>query len=113
MSTSEPERALLKLLSFAGIVQPVPEYRFHPTRRWRFDFAWPDKLIAVEVEGIGGPRSRHLSWRGFQEDTEKYNAAAIMGWCVLRVTSWQIEDGKAVEWVEEAFRSREYQDGGG
>lgn len=27
------------------------EFRFHPTRRWRFDFAWQPEKLAVEVEG--------------------------------------------------------------
>jgi hypothetical protein len=28
---------------------PVTEYRFHPTRRWRMDFAWPAHQVAVEL----------------------------------------------------------------
>lgn len=37
----------------AGRYEPefVREHRFHPTRRWRFDFAWPDEKVALEVEG--------------------------------------------------------------
>ena len=27
------------------------EYQFHPTRKWRFDFAHLDRKIAVECEG--------------------------------------------------------------
>ena len=54
---------------------PEREYRFHPIRRWRFDFAWPDQLIAVEVDGNawhtkGGGR------HGTDKDREKINAAA-------------------------------------
>lgn len=34
-----------------GLSSPVSEYKFHESRRWRFDYAWPDHKIALEVEG--------------------------------------------------------------
>jgi hypothetical protein len=30
---------------------PVEEYGFHPTRKWRFDYAFVGEKLAVEVEG--------------------------------------------------------------
>lgn len=57
---------------------------FHPTRKWRFDYAIPEHKIAIEVEGgvwIGG---RHTSPKGFLGDMEKYNTATLMGWRVFR-----------------------------
>jgi len=63
------------------------EHRFHPTRRWRFDFAWPSKKIAVEIEGGTWTGGRHTRGAGFQKDCEKYNAAAVLGWTVLRFTA--------------------------
>src|SRR5258705_11826978 len=30
-----------------------PEFRFHPERMWRFDRAFPNKRIAVEIDGGG------------------------------------------------------------
>lgn len=65
--------------------KPVREFRFHPVRKWRFDFCWPDKKTAVEIEGgIFLPKSRHTSCMGYSGDMEKYNAAAELGWTVLR-----------------------------
>ena len=46
----KPEIVTAYLKEF-GIAEPVYEYKFHPTRRWRFDLAWPDKKVAVEVQG--------------------------------------------------------------
>mgnify|MGYP005844091629 FL=1 len=69
-----------------GIVLPEPEYRFHDTRKWRFDFAWPDYKVALEVEGgvfNSGPTG-HTSISGFLKDVEKYNTATMMGWRILR-----------------------------
>lgn len=64
------------------------QYRFDPVRLWRFDFAWPERKIAFEMEGAiwmkgGGGHSHPL---GIEKDIEKYNAAALQGWCVVRIT---------------------------
>lgn len=62
------------------------EYVFHQSRRWRFDFALVEHLIAIEIEGAiwkkGGGGHSHPS--GIESDIEKYNAAAMLGWRVLR-----------------------------
>lgn len=70
----------------AGIADPVAEYRFHATRKWRFDYAWPVAKIALEVEGGAFTQGRHTRGRGFLEDMDKYNAATLAGWRILRVT---------------------------
>jgi len=62
------------------------EYRFHPLRRWRFDFAWPKKKVAVELEGGIWIRGGHTRGKGFLKDCEKYNTATFMGWKIIRLT---------------------------
>lgn len=74
----------------AGLPEPVPEYRFDVTRRWKFDWAFPVEKIALEQEGGAWTRGRHTRGKGFIKDMAKYNAAAIQGWCVLRVTPDQL-----------------------
>lgn len=64
----------------------VPEFRFAPPRRWRFDFAWPQHKIALEVEGGVWTKGRHTRGAGFMADIEKYNEAACLGWRVVRTT---------------------------
>jgi len=79
------EEGLALLMRAHGITGFVREYRFHPVRRWRFDFAWPDTEVApgfrlaIEVEGMGG---RHQTNKGFRQDIEKYTAALNEGWIV-------------------------------
>jgi len=63
------------------------EYRFHPTRRWRFDFAIPEHKIAIEIEGGIFVRGRHTRGAGYQKDCEKYREATILGWQLLRYTT--------------------------
>jgi very-short-patch-repair endonuclease len=65
-------------------IEPEKEHRFHPTRKWRFDFAYPAIKTAIEVEGgiwVGG---RHIHPAGFEADCEKYNEATRLGWKVFR-----------------------------
>ena len=83
----------------------VREYEFHQTRKWRFDFAWPEHMLAVECEGLTAPtqKSRHTTNYGFTKDCEKYNAAALLGWRVLRYTMPMIRSGEALRQIEEAL----------
>ena len=61
--------------------QPVREFYF---MGWRFDFAWPELKIAVEIDGgtyIGGD---HVRGKGYERDCKKNNKAQCAGWMVLR-----------------------------
>ena len=64
----------------------VREFRFHPVRKWRFDYALPEHRVALEVEGGVWTGGRHTSSSGFLRDMEKYNTASVMGWRVVRTT---------------------------
>jgi very-short-patch-repair endonuclease len=88
----------------AGVARWKSEYRFHPVRMWRFDFAWPENMVAVELEGGLYTSGRHTSIAGFTEDCEKYNEATLLGWRVLRFTGEQVRDGTALKYVEMALR---------
>jgi hypothetical protein len=72
------------MLSVKGIKQ---EYKFHPNRKWRFDYYHPETKQAYEYEGIIAGKSRHTSLKGYTNDTEKYNNAAQMGIKVYRFTA--------------------------
>lgn len=81
----ETAREFQQTCRAAGLPAPVAEHRFHPTRGWRFDFAWPDARVALEVDGAIG-WGRHTRPDGWHKDTEKLNAAVAAGWRVLRCT---------------------------
>lgn len=70
---------------YADPALPVPqaEYVFHPDRKWRLDYAWPDLLIAVECQGGTYIRGRHSRGAGQADEYEKHNAATMLGWSVL------------------------------
>lgn len=76
------------------------ELMFHPERKWRFDFAWHDYMLAVELEGGTWGLSRHTTGKGFQDDCDKYNAATMMGWKLLRGTQKHLDDLSLLEHVK-------------
>lgn len=85
-----------------GLPEPTTEHRFHPKRKWRFDYAWPDVRLALEVEGGVWTGGRHTRGSGFLGDMEKYNAAAAMGWRVLRCTPNTLLKLETVNTIKEA-----------
>lgn len=88
MSQSELERVFETRWKQLGGPELKREYRFHPTRRWRFDFAEPSRKIAVEVEGgTFKDKSRHTTGEGYAKDCIKYNQATLLSWKVFRLTS--------------------------
>ncbi len=85
---------LVLLCEAHGLPAPQPEYNFSAARGWRFDYAFVDQKIAVEIEGGvwrrgGGAHSHPL---GILRDIEKYNAAAVLGWRILRVVPEKLAD---------------------
>lgn len=95
----------------AGLPEPVREHRFHPTRKFQFDFSWPELMVAVEIEGGTWLRTRtglsagHAHPKRFEEDCEKYAEALILGWRLLRVTGKQVRYGDALLLLERLFES--------
>lgn len=115
------EAELAKQIRFVKAPPPVCEYRFaaehvglgpgikqrlaeQGLRDWRFDFAWPDRMFAVEVEGISPQGGRHQSVGGFRQDIEKYHAALDLGWIVYRTTGTLIKSGATISLIEKRLQ---------
>ncbi len=105
------------VLESFGIPEPSTEYQFHPTRRWRLDFAWPEQRLAVEIEGAIFGRTvvchkchskvmrklktgkwisvreggRHSTGAGMASDMEKYDALTEAGWRLLRYQPGKVD----------------------
>lgn len=76
----------------AKLPLPELEYRFHQTRKWRFDFAWPVQKVALEVDGGVWSGGRHGRGSGIVKEHEKFNAAAADGWLIFRCTPQNVAD---------------------
>lgn len=104
MATDKAEEFVyLFALIAPDLPRPNIEWRFDPARKWRFDFAWPEAHVAVEVNGgryafAGG---RHAS----DGDHEKLRRAAALGWRVLPVSPQALRDnpGSVMQDVREAL----------
>lgn len=103
-----PITRLVGALAALSLPAPVREHRFHPSRRWAFDLAWPDHLLAVEYDGgtySKGRRSGHTSISGMARDKEKDAEAAILGWSVIRLDAKTVR-GKGPDWIARWFEAR-------
>ena len=105
----EFERAevFVRALEVRGLPRPEREWKFDAKRRWRFDYAWPHQMVALEVEGGVWTGGRHTRGAGFVRDMEKYNRAAVLGWRLLRVTPDKLVSFGTFEMLREIFGLRE------
>lgn len=67
---------------------PVPEFTDSvPGRRFRLDIAFPEQMLAIEVDGH---KSHGKHRAGFEKDREKQNLLTLNGWRVLRFSGREI-----------------------
>lgn len=86
---------------------PGREFCFDPSRKWAFDFAWPDLKIAVEIEGgTEFGKSRHSQGKGFEQDARKYNRATYLGWKVYRFSTAMVKSAEAIDFIREVLPTK-------
>ena len=103
------------------------EYKFHPKRKWRFDFIVyhpriqddsdlkistrqiieNGMLVAIEIEGGIYSQGRHTRGFGFAKDAEKYNHSTALGWKVFRFVPEMIKSGEAIKFLKKEVWSLE------
>ena len=107
---SAAEEALAAALDDLGL-EYEREHRFDKVRRWRADFCVyaGGEFVLVEVEG----RGRHQTYVGYRNDCEKYNAATLAGWRILRFPAGDYKPSAsrklwprgARDWADEIYRA--------
>lgn len=100
---SELELILLHRLERAGLPLGLPQYRFVPGRQYRFDRAWPEQMVAVEVQGGIWTNGAHARGSGIERDAVKLSVGAATGWRVIVATRLMIESGIAVRLIAQAL----------
>lgn len=93
------EAALIQQLKTLKI-EFEQEFQFHTTRKWRADFHIKNTKLLIEVEGGIWSGGRHTRGKGYLGDMEKYNAATMMGYQVLRFSTEQVTSGFAIKQIE-------------
>ncbi len=101
------EQRFFQMLRLRPIPAPEREYAFilegtpdiqrryvtpktRKPRAWRFDCAWPDLKVAVEIDGglFRPDGGRHNT----RTDQEKLAAARALGWIVIHLTAPELRD---------------------
>lgn len=72
------ENAAARRLS--GVFEPAEVRQQHAVDRYRIDFAWPDVMLALEVDGW-----HHRSPEGAAHDALRDAVLRAAGWLVVRV----------------------------
>ena len=87
-------------LALSKLPPAVRQYRYLPDRKFRADFAWPDRMVALEVDG-----AVHRIKGSFNKSFERAYLLQLAGWTVLHVGREQIISGQALSWIENIYRS--------
>lgn len=82
------------------------EVRFHSQRMFRFDFAFCEEKLAIEIQGGTHSGGKHTRGGGYEQDCIKTQLAILDGWTVLPFTGSQVVRGEAVDVIERALRQR-------
>jgi very-short-patch-repair endonuclease len=102
--TSDLEQEFKFHVKALGISVPEEQYKIIPDRKFRWDFAWPEHKLAIEIQGgtwSGGAHSR--GW-GIERDCEKHNLAVLAGWRTLLFTGSMVHSGVAAAMLEKALK---------
>lgn len=105
MSKKDAEDQFFQQCLDADLPEPEREYRFHDTRKWRFDFCWPLDLVAVEIQGGTWSRGRHARGQGLLNDYEKHAEATVLGWRLLYIAADNVHTGQGIHYVERLLES--------
>lgn len=96
-------KIILAAWTAAGLPRPTPEHQFHATRKWRFDFAFLEHMVAVEVQGGIFTRGRHTRGPALKQEYEKLREAAALGWLVLPVPPNEVLSKKFIDQLRRAL----------
>jgi len=105
MSKSALEAELALQIRALGLPEPVREYQAIKGRKFRFDFAFIDAKLLIEVNGGTYTKGAHSTGQGIARDYEKANLATLDGWRVLMFDGKAVKSGEAVETIRKALEA--------
>jgi len=106
VSKSALEAELALQIRALGLPEPVREYQAITGRKFRFDFAWLENRLLVEVNGGTYTKGAHSTGQGIARDYEKANLATLDGWRVLMFDGKAVKSGEAVEVIRKALEDK-------
>jgi len=104
--TSELNERFAIILKGTTLPKPAREYRFDLKHRWAWDFAWPECMVALDIQGGTWNAGGHVRGKGYENDCRKYSTASILGWTIILATTDMVESGEVLALLEKALASR-------
>ncbi len=118
---SEPEELLAFQLKAVGVpFEREVLFAKELKRRWRADFVVRDDAarppnfryyskppLLIEIDGGTWSGGRHVTGSGHASDSEKRNAAVLLGYRPLTFTPEQVESGEALAQIERCIGEKE------
>ena len=95
------EELFAQQLALTKLPAPVRQYPYLRGSKHTLDFAWPDHMIGVEVQGMV-----HRIKGTFKNDIKKRVQGLLQGWRVIEVDGDSIREGVAVEWLHQLFEMK-------
>lgn len=105
MKLTPSQKMFIAFCLSEGLPEPIPEFRFEPTRKWKADWLFEanGKRVALEIEGAVWTNGRHTRPKGFLGDIEKYNNLSLNGIYLLRVTPDNLLKTSTVEMLRKCL----------
>lgn len=104
INRADPAKARFEQFLSDNKVEFIKELKFCKDRKFRFDYAIPSLMIAIEIEGGLFVKGRHSNPLGMKNDMIKYNLAALHGWTVIRFPMDEL--AKWHDWILKFIEAR-------
>lgn len=89
-----------------GLPKPVAEFKWHPTRKFRADYAWPEHRVLLELQGGVYTFGKHGRGSGIVKDMEKVSEASALGWLTIQILPKDLMSVKTTNYVKQAIANR-------
>lgn len=94
---------VLAYFNACKLPKPYLEYAFHPERKWRFDFAWLEYKVALEVDGGIWIKGGHNRGAQIKKTWEKENAAQLLCWRIFKCEPCDLCTNETVSMIRSAL----------
>ena len=110
---SQIETLMWEQIRDYGLPEPISAFTKDRTqlqylegRKFTADFAWPDRMIALEVDG-----GAHKTNGRFSTSFERAYLLLLAGWTVLHVGAAEVQKGIAIQWIQNLLGRWEFERG--
>lgn len=104
------QAAFILACEFHGLPEPIAEYQFHATRKWRLDWMFRHPCsgrrgVALEKNGGIWTKGRHVQPKALENEYLKLTEAQIAGFTVIVVSTQQFNDVGVFELIRRALEA--------